>query len=100
MPNQQGEDLVGINEGGVAVDGSDAVAVAIGTEGCIVFSGAHGLTGGLDVRLDGLGVNAGEARVACAANLIAGYAIASEKLTEQTRRGAVHWIAHKAEFRI
>src|ERR1700722_9157850 len=100
MPNEQSEDFVRIYKYAVAINSADAIAVAIDTECRIVFSGADCLPGGFDVRLDGLGVNAGKARIAHSANFIARNIIASEQLAEQASRGTVHGVAQEAEFRV
>src|SRR6202162_1898461 len=48
LPDEQGKDLVGIDECAVAVDGADAVAVAIGAQACIELPGEHRLPQGFD----------------------------------------------------
>src|SRR5260370_34890746 len=99
MPNEQGKNLMRIYERAVAVDSADAVAIAIGAERRIVFTGAHGLAGGFDVQLDGLGINSRESRVARPANFVARNAVAGGQFAEQARPRAVHWIAERAELR-
>src|SRR5450755_2179857 len=77
MPGEQGKKLVRIEEGAVAVDGADAVAVAVGAETGVEFSGEDGFAERLDVRLDGLGMCAAETGVAGGANFVAGNVVAS-----------------------
>ena len=98
VPDEQGENLVRIDERAVAIDGADAVAVAVGAEAGVVFSGAHGLAQRVDVRLDGFGMDAAEARIARAANFVAGDAVAAEKFEEQAGGGAVHGVGDEAKF--
>src|SRR5712692_2564680 len=100
MPDEESENLMGIDERTIAVDGADAVAIAIGAERGIVFSGAHRLAGGFDVRLDRLRMNSGEARISTPANFIASDAISREEIAKQTRGGAMHGIAEEAELGI
>src|SRR5260370_8677902 len=99
MPNEQGKNLMRIYERAVAVDSADAVAIAIGTERRIVFTGAHGLAGGFDVRLDGLGINSRESRVARTANFVPLNALAGEQLPKQARRRPIHPVAEERELR-
>ncbi len=99
LPNEQGKDLVRIYERAVAVDRADAIAIAVGAERGIIFPGAHRLPSGFYVRLDRLGMNAGKARIARSANLVAGDAVAGEQLAKQAGRRAVHGVAHEAELR-
>ncbi len=86
MPDEQRKNLVRIDECAVAVDRSNTVAVSIGTEAGVVFSGARGLTERFNVRLDRFRVHAAETRVARATNFVAGDAIAPEELRQQTCR--------------
>src|SRR5260370_1782160 len=96
MPNEQGKNLMRIYELAVAVNSTDAVAIAIGAERRIVFTGAHGLAGGFDVRLGGLGINSGESRVARPAHFVAWNAVAGEQFAKQPRPRAVPWILAEA----
>src|SRR5260370_11524448 len=79
---------------------ADAVAIAIGTQACVEFSGEHRLPQGFDVRLDRLGMYAPEARVARAANFVAGDAITPEEFDEQARGPAMHDIGDEAKARL
>jgi len=71
---------VGIDEGAVAIDGANAVAVAVGGKACVIFSGAHRFPQSFDVRLDRFGMHAAETRVARAPNFVASHAVAVEKV--------------------
>src|SRR5258708_31407473 len=99
MPNEQGKNLMRIYERAVAVDSTDAVAIAIGAERRVVFTGAHGLAGGFDVRLDGLGINSRESRVARPANFVAWNGVAGEQFAKQARRRPVPGIAEGTGLR-
>jgi hypothetical protein len=66
---QHAEDLVRIDEVAVLVGGADAVGVAVGAQAGLAAVGHHRLAQGADVRLDGLGIDAGKERVGVAANL-------------------------------
>src|ERR1051325_4304207 len=79
VPNEKREDLMRVDEGAVAVDCADAVAVAVGGKAGVVFSGEDSLAEGGDVRLDGFRMNAAEAWVARAANFVAMDAVALEQ---------------------
>jgi len=87
-----------IDEGAVAVDCADAIAVAIGGEADIVFAREDGFSERVDVRLDGLGMSAAEKRIARAANFVAGDAVALENFGEDAGGGAVHGVGDVAEF--
>ena len=50
------------------VDGADAVGVAVEREARVVAAFEHGAAQGFHVRLDRLGINAAEQRIARAAN--------------------------------
>ncbi len=78
MPDEQCKNLMGVDERAVAVDGADAVAVAIGAQAGVVFSGKHGLPQRFDMRLDRLRMHAAETRIARAANFITSDAITTE----------------------
>src|SRR5712671_6643216 len=87
-----------IYKSAVTVDCADAVAVAIGAERGIVFSGTDRLTRGFDMRLDGLGMYACKAGIARAANFIAGDSVAREQSSEQPGCRTVHWVAQESEL--
>src|SRR5271169_5232806 len=97
MPHQHGESLMRIDEAAVAVDGADAVAVAVSAEAGVIFAGENSLTQRVDVGLDGLGVDAAEARVSSAANFVTGNSVAGAKFTQQAVGGAVHYVGDEAE---
>src|SRR5260370_2003041 len=50
MPDEESENLMGIDERTVTVNGADTVAIAIGAESAIVFSPSHPLPLRFDVR--------------------------------------------------
>ena len=100
MPDEQSENLMGIDEGAVAIDGADAVAVAVGAEADVVFAGEDGFAERVDVRLDGFGMRAAEKRIARAADFVAGDAVALEDFGQQTGGGAVHRVGDEAKFRL
>jgi len=52
VPNHQHEDLVGVDEAAVAIDGANAVAIAIRSEARVILSGKNRLAQRFDVRLD------------------------------------------------
>jgi hypothetical protein len=60
---QHGEDFVRVDEVAVLVGCADAVGVAVGAEAGLAAVGDGGFAEGADVRLDGLGVDAGKERV-------------------------------------
>ena len=83
VPDEQSEKLMRIEEGAVAIDGADAVAVTVGAKSGVVFAGQHSIAQRLDVRFDGLGVRAAETRVVGAANFVAVNIVAGEKLAQR-----------------
>ena len=87
---QDGEDLVRVDEIAVLVGGADAVCVAVGAEAGLAVVGHGCLAERADVRLDGLGVDAGEERVDVAANLDMGYADAGEDVGDDGAARAIH----------
>jgi hypothetical protein len=99
MPDEERENLMRIDEGAVAIDGADAVAVAVGAKADVIFAGEDGFAERVDVRLDGFGMSAAEKRVARAADFVASDAVAFEKIGEYACSGAVHGVGNKAEFR-
>src|SRR6266481_9260713 len=79
MPDEQRKNLMGVDERAVAVNGADAVAISIGAQASVVFSGKHGLPQRFDVRLNRFGMDAAEARITRPANFIANNSIAPEE---------------------
>jgi hypothetical protein len=98
VPNEQCENLVRIYEGAIAINCADPVAIAVGAERSVVFSGAHRHARGFDVGFDRLGVNARKAGIAGAANFVATDPVAREQLAEQACGRAVHGIAYEAKL--
>src|SRR6202041_2176793 len=90
VPDHQRENLVGVDEGAVAVDGPDAVAVTVGGETGVILSGEDRLAQSVNVRLDGFGMHATESRVAGAANFVADHAVTRKKFFQQAGGRAVH----------
>ncbi len=66
---QDGKDLVRVDEVAVLVGGADAVGVAVGAEAGVALVGDDCLAKRANMRLDGLGIDAGKERVDVAANL-------------------------------
>jgi hypothetical protein len=99
VPNEERENLMGIDEGAVAIDGADAVAVAVSGEADVVFAGEDGFAERIDVRLDGFGVGAAEKRIARAADFVAGDAVALENFGEDAGGGAMHGVGDITKFR-
>jgi hypothetical protein len=60
---QHGVDLVRVDEVAVLVGCADAVGVAVGAEAGLAAVGHDRFAEGADVRLDGLGIDAGKERV-------------------------------------
>ena len=75
VPDEECENLVGIDEGAVAINRADAVAVAISGEADVVFAGDDGFAEGINVRLDGFGMRATEERIACASAYMSEYMV-------------------------
>ena len=98
VPEQDGKNLVRIDEGAVAVHGADAVGVAIEREAGVEFALRHGASQRGDVRLNGFRIHAAEERIARAANFFANDFVAAEKIAEQAAAGAVHGIDDEAKF--
>ena len=88
MPEQDGEDLVRRDERAVAIHGADAVAVAVGGKAGVVAARAHRVAQRFDVRLDRLGIDAAEQRIARAANFVAGDAVAGASVRRSSPRAA------------
>src|SRR5258708_32081798 len=100
VPHEQRNDLVGVDERAVAVNRPDAVAIAVGAEAGVVFSGTHGSPQRFDVRLDRLRIYTAETRITRPAYFVAANSVATEELRQQARRRSVHGIEDEAEFRI
>src|SRR5580693_7444252 len=98
VPDEEREDLMGIDEGAVAIDRADAVAVTVGGESDIVFAGEDGFAERIDVRLDGFGMRAAEKRVARAADFVAGDTVAFENFWEDAGGRAVHGVGDVTKF--
>ena len=99
VPQQNRKNLVRRDERAVAVHRADAVAVAIRAQPGVILAGEHRAAQRLDVRLDGLGIDAAKQRIARAANFIAGDAVPRHQLAQQSARRAVHRVHDKPEFR-
>ncbi len=89
---QDGIDLVRIDEVAVLIGGADAVCVAVGAEAGLAAVGGSGFAEGADVRLDGLGIDAGKERVGVGADLYVIDADAGEDVGEDGAAGAVHGV--------
>ncbi len=99
MPQQNRKNLVRRHKVAVAVDGADAIGVAVQRESRIVLSCSHRLAQGFHVRLDRFGVHAAEKGIARAANLVRLDPMPVKQFAQQSAPGAVHRIDYKAEFR-
>ena len=66
---QDGVDFVRVDEVAVLVGGADAVGVAVGAEAGVAVVGDGGFAEGADVRLDGLGIDAGKERIGIGADV-------------------------------
>ena len=97
MPKKDGEDLVRRDERAVGIHGADAVAIAIGGKAGVVASGENGFAQCRDVRLDGLRIDAAEERIASAAYLVAGEALAAHQRRQQPASGSMHGIDDEAQ---
>src|SRR5258707_3094648 len=75
-----------IHESAGAVNRANAVAVAISAEARIVFPREHSMAQRFDVRLDWLGMNAAEARVARSADFVARNSVAADERPQEGRR--------------
>jgi len=78
MPDEQRKKLMRVDERPVAVDRSNAVAIAIGAQAGVEVSGKYRLPQRFDMRLDRLRMNAAKTRIARAANFITSDAITTE----------------------
>ena len=79
-----------VNEAAVFSDGAEAVGIAIGRESGGALLADHGFLQQLDVRQDGLGIDAGEERIQFAANLDVIDAGLGEDAVQYAAAGAVH----------
>ncbi len=91
-----GEDLVRVDDVAVLVDGADAVGVAIGDEAGVAVLGDDAALGLGDVGEDGLGVDAGKGGVDLGPHLDEGDARAGEDAGEHAAAGAVHAVDEEA----
>ena len=89
---QDGENLVRIDEVAVLVGGADAVGIAVGAEAGVAAVGDDCLAQGADMRLDRLGIDAGKERVDIAADLHVIDADAREDVGEDGAAGAIHGV--------
>ncbi len=87
---QDAKDFVRIDEVPVLVGRADAVRVAVRAQASLAAVGDHRLAQGANVRLDGLGVNAGKERIHVAANLHVRHTQAGEDFGDNRSAGAVH----------
>ena len=100
-PTQQdGKDLVGIDEVAEFIRSADAVGIAIGAEARLAAVGDHRLAQRPNVRLDGLGVDAGKQRVLRATDLHVGHADAREDVGDDRQSGAIHGVDRKLHTRL
>src|SRR5580704_2922771 len=84
MPEQDGKDLVRVDERPVGMHGSNAIAISIGGKSGIVAAAENGFAQCGDVRLDGFRVDAAEERIAGAANLIANDTMTPHQSNQQS----------------
>ena len=93
---QDGEDLVRVDEVAVLVGSADAVGVAVGAEAgmAMVLDGCF--AEGADVGLDGFGIDAGKERIGCGADGHVGHADAARRCRKEWCGRAVHGV--DAEF--
>src|SRR6202035_4414012 len=97
---QNGEDLVRVDKVAILVGGADAVGVAVGAKAGVAVVGNHRLAQRANVRLDGLGVDAGEERIDVAADLHVIDTDPREDVGEDRKPGAVHGVDGKLETRL
>ncbi len=96
---QDREDFVGVDDVAVLVHGTDAVGVAVGNQaGVAVLRDDFNLRH-RNVRQDGLGIDAGERRVAVRANLDGGHASAIEDALQHAGTRAVQAVDEEAVAR-
>ena len=91
---------MGVDEVAVLVGGADAVGIAVGAEAGMAAVGDDRLAESADVRLDGLGIDAGKQRVDVAADLHVVDAEAGEDIGEDGAARAVHGVDGELEVRI
>ncbi len=89
-----------VDEVAVLVGGADAVGVAVGAEAGLAVVGDDRFAEGADVRLDGLGIDAGKERIGIGANLDVSDADAGEDVGEDRAAGAVHGVDGRTSCRI
>src|SRR3974390_1080781 len=100
MPGLQGENLVGIDKGAVAIDRANAVTITVGGQASIEFSCQHCFAQCMDMWLDGFRMDAAKSWIVCAANFFTWHAIAAKKFKQQSGGRSVHHIDCEAKFRI
>ena len=89
---------MGIEEGAVAVDGADAVAVAVGAETGVEFSGEDGFASGSMCGSMGSGCAPPKRGSRVAANFVADNFITGEKFAQQAGGGTVHGVGRRNEI--
>src|SRR5437879_10626022 len=87
------------DEGSVGVNGPDAIAISIGGKARIVAAAANGFAQRRNMGFDWFRMDAAEERVAGAANLLTGNAMAPHQGNQQPAGGAVHRIDDEAQPR-
>src|ERR1700732_995577 len=88
---------MGIDERALAIDGANAVPVAVGAKAGVVFPREDRLAERIDVLLDRFGMRAAEKRVTGAANFATDDTVAFEDIGKQTRGGAMHGVGDEAD---
>src|SRR5262249_20663483 len=92
-PSQEdGVDLVRVDESAIFGDSADAIGVAISDQAAVALLAHDHLLGCLDMRLDGLRVNSGEERVNLAPDLHVLNAALSENARKHAAAGAIHGV--------
>ena len=92
MPEQDGKNLVRGDEGAVAIDGADAVGVAIEAKAGVVFAVDHGARRAAMCGSMGSGFTPPKSGSRLARISSQGMSVAAEKFGEQAAAGAVHGI--------
>ena len=92
---QDGENLVRIDEVAILICRPDAVGVAVGAQAGLAAVGHHRLAQGADVWLDGLGIDAGKERVGVPVNLHVGHAQTSKNVGDNGPAGTIHGVDGK-----
>src|SRR5208337_4681270 len=90
---------MGINKSTAAVHGSQPVGVAVGAEPGIVAALQHRLPKLLDVRFDGLRIQAWEKRVVLCVDLAIRNSCLVKKPGQTAASGAIHRVDHKPPAR-